>query len=106
MPSLRRQSTLGRVMLTVRDATKLLSMHLGIDVVPYAARLMRDGHLPRGGRPIDEWDAAHLVLAVASCPNPFQATDALEELASAPLGQMRCALSLPGKPGPQKQRRR
>ena len=71
---------LGRVMLTVRDATKLLSIHLGVDVVPYAARLVREEWLPRGGVAIDEYEAAHLLLAVAGSFDPSRSIEALERL--------------------------
>ena len=82
-------------MLTVRDATKLLSIHLGVDVEPYAAKLVREGWLPRGSWPIDERGAAYLLLGVAGTANPFRATEALERLASVPLRSVEHAFTGP-----------
>ena len=72
-------------MLTVRDAVKLLSVYLDVEVVPYAARLMRHGVLPRRGEAIDEREAATLLLAIAVTADPDRAVDALAVLGGAPL---------------------
>ena len=70
-------------MLTTRTLSLLRSRHLGVEVAPYAARLVRDGVLARCGEPIDEREAAILLLAVAAAPDPNLAIDALRALASA-----------------------
>lgn len=82
-------------MLTTRDITRLLSIHFGVEVVPYAARLVREGYLPRRGDPVDEYDAAHLLLAVAGSSDPSQSIEVLEQLDSAPLGRMAHGLTTP-----------
>lgn len=79
-------------MLTVRDATKLLSAYLGVEVAPHAARLVRDSILPRRGKPIDEEDAASLLLAVAATADPDQAVDALSTITCAPLASIERAI--------------
>ncbi len=40
-------------MLTTRTLSLLLSRHLGVEVAPYAARLVREGLLPRRDRPVE-----------------------------------------------------
>lgn len=72
-------------MATTRDIAKLLPTHLGVDVTPHAARLVRERVLPRPGRPVDDYEAASLLLAVAGASNPAQSIEVLEQLASAPL---------------------
>ncbi len=39
-------------MATPRQLCRLLSAHLGVDSVPYAARLVREGLLPGRGEPV------------------------------------------------------
>ncbi len=41
-------------MTTVRKLSQLLSRHLGVDVVPYAAKLVRAGLLPRVGERVKD----------------------------------------------------
>ena len=82
-------------MLTVRDATELFTAQLGVDVEPYAAKLVREGYLPRRGVAIDEYEAAYLLLAVAGSSDPSRSIEALEQLASAPLGRMSHGLATP-----------
>ena len=86
-------------MLTTRDITRLLSIHLGLDVTPWAARLVREGYLPRRGVAIDEYDAAHLLLAVAGSSDPSRSIEALERLASVPLHSIEYRDFLVGQEG-------
>ena len=74
-------------MPTTRQITTLLGRHLGVDVAPYAARLVRERLLPRGGEPIDEWEAAILLLAVTGASDPSRAFDAVRELKNAALAR-------------------
>ena len=67
-------------MLNVRDITRLLSAQLGVDVVPYAAKLVREGYLPRRGKTINEYEAANLLLAVVGSSDPSRSIEALERL--------------------------
>ena len=70
-------------MTTTRDLCGALGAALQVPGVErYAARLVRDGYLPRAGDEVDEGDAAILLLAVAAAPHPDQATDAIESLMS------------------------
>jgi len=62
-------------MANVRDLTRILTAHLGIDVVPHAARLVRAGYLPRRDDDADEHEAADLLAAVIAAPT---ATEAVE----------------------------
>ena len=72
-------------MATTRDITKILSVCLGVDTAPYADRLVRERILPRRGRPVDDDDAANLLLAVAGAADPSRAVEALDQLAGASL---------------------
>ena len=72
-------------MATTRDITTLMSIHLGINVARYAARLVRAGMLPQRGRRVDEDHVASLLLAVAAAADPSRAVEALEQLAGASL---------------------
>lgn len=75
-------------MTTTRQITALLTRHLGADCAPWAARLVREGMLPRHGEPIDEREAAALLLAIFAASDPDRAVDALNTLAKAPLHQV------------------
>ena len=87
-------------MLTTRDITRLLTIHLGVEVAPYAAKLVREGYLPRRGDPVDEYEAAHLLLAVAGSSDPSQSIEVLEQLDSAPLSRMAHGSVRPYATGP------
>ncbi len=68
-------------MTTTRDLCRAMGAALRVPgVEKYAARLVRDGYLPRAGEEVDEHDAATLLLAVAAAPHPEQATDVIESL--------------------------
>ena len=70
-------------MTTTRELCGALSAILRIpNVERHAARLVRDGLLPRSGEEVDEEDAARLILAVAAEPHPDQASEAIETLMS------------------------
>ncbi len=71
---------------TVRTLVKLVGAHLGIDATPYAARLVRDGHMQRSTAEADEFDAASLLGAILAAPVPEMAVDALDTLGDATLG--------------------
>ncbi len=79
-------------MATVRQITVILSRHLGVDVTPYAARLVRERMLPRRGEPIDERETATLLLAVFSASDPDRAIEALNSLADATVHQVEHAI--------------
>jgi len=53
-------------------------------VEKYAARLVRDGLLPRSGEEVDERDAAMLLLAVLGTSQPEQASWMAERLVDLP----------------------
>ena len=53
---------------TVRALARLVGAHLGVDAVPFAARLVRNGWLPRRDVEVDADDAAILLAAIlAAC---------------------------------------
>ena len=57
------------------------------DVERHAARLLRDGYLPRAAEDVDAWDAAILMSAVA-VSGPEGVARAVDTLASLPLRWM------------------
>ncbi len=50
--------------MTPRDLCSLLTALLGVDAVPFAARLVRAGVLPRAGERIAPHEAAALLLTM------------------------------------------
>ncbi len=64
----------------------MVGAHLGINATPYAARLVRDGHMQRSTDEADDYDAASLLGAILATPVPEMAVDALDTLAEATLG--------------------
>ena len=71
---------------TTRTLTRLVGAHLGIDSVPYAARLVRTGDMLRSNEEADEFDAAALLAAILAAPVPEMAVDALDTLGESTLG--------------------
>ncbi len=70
-------------MTTPRELCRVVSAALQVSGVErHAARLVRDGWLPRAGVEIYERDAAILLLGVAATPHPDQASQVIENLAS------------------------
>lgn len=80
-------------MATTRQITAILTRHLGVDVTPWAARLVREGMLPRRGEPIDEREIAALLLAVFATSDPDRAIDALTTLEGTSLRQVEHAIA-------------
>ena len=76
-------------MITTRELCRALSTALQVpNVERYAARLVRDGLLPRSGEEVGEHDAAVLLLAVLGSANPDQASQTFERLAGLPRSQV------------------
>jgi len=76
-------------MASTRDLCRVLGAALHVhDIERYAARLVRDGWLPRAGAEVDESDAATLMLAVAGAAHPSQAGEAVEAISGLPLALM------------------
>ena len=72
-------------MTTTRDLCRALSAILQIPGVErHAARLVRDGLLPRAREEVEDHDAAILLLALLGTADPAQATWAVERLAGLP----------------------
>ena len=72
-------------MTTTRDLCGALGAALQVPAVErHAARLVRNGYLPRAGEEVDEHDAAILLLAVLGTADPNQASQAAERLAGLP----------------------
>ncbi len=72
-------------MITTRDLCRAMGAALQVrGVERYAARLVRDGYLPRAGEEVDEHDAAILLLAVLGTADPNQASETAERLAALP----------------------
>ncbi len=70
-------------MITTRELCSALATALQVPSVERsAARLVRDGILPRSGEEVNECDAAVLLLAVAAAPHPDQATQVVETVSS------------------------
>ncbi len=65
---------------TVRTLTKVISAHLGVDTLPYAAALAGAGWLPSEDQPVDVDEAAMLLAAVLAAPEPENAAVALIEV--------------------------
>ena len=80
-------------MATTRQITGLLERHLGVEVAPFAAKLVRDGVLPRRDRPVDGLDAAILLLAVAAAPSPADALETTIALQGAPVQAVHRAIT-------------
>ena len=69
-------------MTTTRQLCRVLSATLQVPGIErHAARLVRDGLLPRSGEEADERDAAMLLLAVLGTADPDQASQTVERLA-------------------------
>ncbi len=69
-------------MTTTRQLCRVLATALHVPGVErHAARLVRDGLLPRSGEEIDEHDAAVLLLTVLGTTDPNQASQTAERLA-------------------------
>ena len=82
-------------MTTTRTLCGALSAILQVrGVERHAARLVRDGYLPRSGEEVDERDATILLLAVAAAPHPDQATEVVETLSSLNLRFLSQAVAL------------
>ena len=72
-------------MTTTRDLCGALGAALQVPgVEKHAARLVRDGHLPRAGEEVDEADAALLLLVVLGASQPEQASWTAERLVNLP----------------------
>ncbi len=67
-------------MATVRDLCRLLSVHVGFDVVPLAAQLRREGSLTPARETADAYDAAHLLLAAMAAREPRDAGVVLDTI--------------------------
>ena len=65
---------------TVRTLARLVGAHLGLDVAPHAAALVRGGWLPGDDQAVDADEAAMLLAAVLAAPEPEVAADALAEV--------------------------
>ncbi len=72
-------------MATTREFSRLLSAHLGVDVVPHAAGLVRAGIVSRRDEEADAYDAAYLLLATMAAPNPDDAVSVVETMLSLPV---------------------
>ena len=60
---------------TVRTLARLVGTHLGLNATPFAARLVRDGWLPRRDDEVDADDAAILLAAILAGPEPAMAAE-------------------------------
>ncbi len=69
-------------MATTRQLCRLLQAHLGVDVVPHAARLVRPKLISRRDEDADASDAAYLLLAAMAAPTPDGAIEAVEAVAN------------------------
>ena len=72
-------------MATVRQLAKLITAHLGVDVVPYAARLVKSGLLSRRDEEADAYDAAYLIVATMAAATPDSAAEMVEAISELPL---------------------
>ena len=72
-------------MITTRKLCNGLSAVLQIPKIErYAARLVRDGLLPHAHEPVDDHEAAILLISVLGTADPAQATWTVERLAGLP----------------------
>ena len=72
-------------MATTRQLCRLLGAHLGVDVVPHAAHLVRAGLLSRRDGPVDPYDVAHLLVAVLGAPTAEEAVAVVDSVMNLPL---------------------
>ena len=72
-------------MTTTRQLCRALGAALQVrEVERHAARLVRDGYLPRAGEEADEQDSALLLLVILGTPRPEQASQVAETMMDLP----------------------
>ena len=72
--------------MNVRELCRLLGETLHVPGIErWAARLVRQGLLPRSGHEVDAFDAAVLLLAIMAAPRPADAARAVVTVAGLPL---------------------
>lgn len=76
-------------MTTTRELCDGLSAILQVPKIErWAARLVRDGFLPHAHEPVDDYEAALLLLTILGTPDPRQASMTAKRLAQMPLTQV------------------